>query len=307
MTEPISPIDDARFRVVFDAAANAMLVVDDEPRIRAANAAAVALLRRPAGDLQGLALAAVDAPDPAPAGDAWALVRRNGRGRMRIAAAHGPGLDVGLRLVGAVDGDSRLVTLEPIGLPGAGVLTPRQRDTLRLLCDGATNQQIALALGVSDPTVQKHIVGIKERLGAATRAEVVVLALQQDDLARRIGSERLHVHEAIRDAAHVIVDTRLLYVSHATRREVPEIIPRVGQPMGSWCPDYARSPLLALIARAIESARPAYADRVPVAPPWGRAGHDADAYVAPIGRDRAMVIDPAPVAPAARRAGRATP
>lgn len=307
MPERSAPTDDARLRIVFDAAANAMLIVDDEPRILTANVAAAELLRTPAADLAGLPLAGIPAPDAETTAHSWALVRRNGRGHMRIPRDGGRDIEVGLHLVGEIGGDARLVLLEPIGLPGAGILTPRQRDTLRLLCDGATNQQIALALGVSDPTVQKHIVGIKERLGAATRAQVVALALQQDDLARRIGSERLYVHEAIRDAARMIVDTRLLYVSHATRREMPEIIPHVGQRMGSWYPDYARSPLLALIARAVDSGRSAYADRILVAPPWGRPGYEIDAYVTPIGPERAMFIGRVPIAPVTRGARRATP
>ncbi len=306
MPDSAYPTDDPGFRIVFHAAANAMLVVDDALRIRAANAATGLRLRMSVGDLEDLPLSRVTVPDPE-AEESQALVRRHGRTRLRIAVPYGPEIEIGLHLIGKITDNAHLLGLEPIGLPGAGILTARQRETLRLLCDGATNQQIALALGVSDPTVQKHIVGIKERLGAATRAQVVALALQHDDLAQRVGDERIYVHQAIRDPMGRIVDSRLLYASQAAQRETPEIVPHVGHPVGRWYPRYAQSPLLALIVRAIDSTRSTYADRVLVTPPSSRPRRKIEVHVTPVGRERAMVVTRAPHAPLVRGGYRAIP
>lgn len=55
-------------------------------------------------------------------------------------------------------------------------LTPRQRDILKLLCQGLANKQIALQLGMSDNTVRTHlmfafrVLGVRSRTAAALAA-----------------------------------------------------------------------------------------------------------------------------------------
>ncbi len=52
-------------------------------------------------------------------------------------------------------------------------LTPRQEDVLRQLVAGASNKEIADALGCSTKTVEHHVTAILRASGSQTRAEVV--------------------------------------------------------------------------------------------------------------------------------------
>lgn len=52
-------------------------------------------------------------------------------------------------------------------------LTPRERETLRLIALGHTNTEIATMLFVSVRTVENHRAGVMRKLGLRTRAELV--------------------------------------------------------------------------------------------------------------------------------------
>jgi DNA-binding NarL/FixJ family response regulator len=65
------------------------------------------------------------------------------------------------------------------------ILTPRQMEVLRLAASGATNNQIALRLIISAQTVNWHMGRIRARLGAGSRTEAVVQALQRGLLASK--------------------------------------------------------------------------------------------------------------------------
>ncbi|HVA37378.1 MAG TPA: helix-turn-helix transcriptional regulator [Candidatus Dormibacteraeota bacterium] len=69
-----------------------------------------------------------------------------------------------------------LGSLRPDALPASGVrvwptgdLTPREHEIVRCVADGATNRIIALRLGISPRTVQKHLEHVYEKLGVETR------------------------------------------------------------------------------------------------------------------------------------------
>jgi DNA-binding CsgD family transcriptional regulator len=55
-------------------------------------------------------------------------------------------------------------------------LSPQQREVVRLVCDGATNRQIAQALFVSPKTVEYHLGQIFAKLGVSSRRELVLAA-----------------------------------------------------------------------------------------------------------------------------------
>jgi DNA-binding CsgD family transcriptional regulator len=70
----------------------------------------------------------------------------------------------------------------PDPVDGAGdlpiVLTPRERDVLALLAEGASNKAIARALAVSVHTAKFHVASLTEKLGARGRLEAIAIAIR---------------------------------------------------------------------------------------------------------------------------------
>jgi DNA-binding NarL/FixJ family response regulator len=60
-----------------------------------------------------------------------------------------------------------------------GKLSERELDVLRLVVAGKTNQEIALALHISEKTVEKHVGAILNKMSAASRVEAAVQAVQR--------------------------------------------------------------------------------------------------------------------------------
>jgi DNA-binding CsgD family transcriptional regulator/PAS domain-containing protein len=97
--------------------------------------------------------------------------------------------DGGARAVGVVSdvtgilGDRSPAPLAPAGAPAREssgepppALTPRQREILRLLAEGCSNEEIAQALSLSRTTVRNHTSGLYARLGVRSRLEAVAVA-----------------------------------------------------------------------------------------------------------------------------------
>jgi DNA-binding NarL/FixJ family response regulator len=59
------------------------------------------------------------------------------------------------------------------------LLTPREKEVLRLVVAGRTNQAIGLELDVSEKTVEKHLESIFSKLNVASRVEAAVLAVRE--------------------------------------------------------------------------------------------------------------------------------
>lgn len=57
--------------------------------------------------------------------------------------------------------------------PGSHLLTPRQGEVLALLLQGLSNKRIALALGITESTVNEHVSAILQRLGVRSRVEAI--------------------------------------------------------------------------------------------------------------------------------------
>lgn len=58
-------------------------------------------------------------------------------------------------------------------------LTKREHAVLLWLRTGLSNKDIALALGISSRTVQKHLQRVYRHLGVSSRAEAIVRMQQQ--------------------------------------------------------------------------------------------------------------------------------
>jgi DNA-binding NarL/FixJ family response regulator len=147
-------------------------------------AEAVALDLASGGALE--ALRAIDAPtvallasdgqafDALSAG-ARGLVRRGAPGD-RIAAALAA---VAHGLTAADDGLAPERLHPPPAAAASGDLTVREAEVLALLAEGLANKEIARRLGIADRTAKFHVESILAKLGAASRAEAIVLAARR--------------------------------------------------------------------------------------------------------------------------------
>ncbi len=56
----------------------------------------------------------------------------------------------------------------------AGQLTRREAEVIELLCQGMSDKQIALRLGIRCESVRRHLMHIREPLGIANRVQLAV-------------------------------------------------------------------------------------------------------------------------------------
>ena len=57
-------------------------------------------------------------------------------------------------------------------------LSPREMEILELLCQGASNKDVAQQLGISYQTVKNHVTSILHKLGVSDRTQAVLYALK---------------------------------------------------------------------------------------------------------------------------------
>jgi two-component system, NarL family, response regulator LiaR len=63
--------------------------------------------------------------------------------------------------------------------PTSDLLTPRERDVLRLVVEGLANKQIAQRLGIGEKTIKTHVSRVLAKLGVADRTQAAVLAIRE--------------------------------------------------------------------------------------------------------------------------------
>ena len=182
---------DEDFRMAFDAAPDAMALLDDRGRIAHGNRLAADLLATPQGDLRGIGIEQLVPPEfRNEALEAWEEFRRVG---------HASGVG---SLISA-DGSRRLVEYRATtnyvmgrhlviwrSRDGGGVLregepstlTPRQREVLSLLAFGLNGPETATRLFLSPATVRTHVQNAMHALGAKTRAQAVAEALIRGEI-----------------------------------------------------------------------------------------------------------------------------
>jgi DNA-binding NarL/FixJ family response regulator len=76
-----------------------------------------------------------------------------------------------------------LTTLADGGGPGAGTLTPRQREVVSLIAEGRTMKEVAAALGLSPRTVETHKYQVMQALGFQTTADLIRYAFEHGLIA----------------------------------------------------------------------------------------------------------------------------
>jgi DNA-binding CsgD family transcriptional regulator len=83
-------------------------------------------------------------------------------------------------------GVRRRRTVGPPGpTQGLAGLTPTEREVVRLVAEGGTNQQVATRMFVSPHTVNTHLRSAFGKLGVRSRVELARLAAAQDGVSRR--------------------------------------------------------------------------------------------------------------------------
>jgi DNA-binding NarL/FixJ family response regulator len=92
---------------------------------------------------------------------------------MELAAAREVFVEVGaLPDVSAVD------ALAGRGPMSPGGLSARETEVLRLLAGGSTNRRIAIELGISERTVDRHVSNIYSKLDVSSRAAATAFAYE---------------------------------------------------------------------------------------------------------------------------------
>lgn len=83
-------------------------------------------------------------------------------------------------------------TREPAdaGSDATSALTPRQREIIALIAQGATDKQVAATLGIAQATAQKHVTNLLRRLDVPNRAAAVAVTRRATQTRPRPSSER---------------------------------------------------------------------------------------------------------------------
>jgi DNA-binding NarL/FixJ family response regulator len=63
------------------------------------------------------------------------------------------------------------------------ILTRREEDIVKLVLEGKTNREIALALGLSEHTVKNHLFRLFMKVGVSSRSELMAYSLQQTPIS----------------------------------------------------------------------------------------------------------------------------
>lgn len=75
--------------------------------------------------------------------------------------------------------NTRLRTIEDGESQSGNELTPREKEVLHLVAEGKSNQEIALALNISESTVEKHVGSLLNKLDVSSRVEAAVQAVRK--------------------------------------------------------------------------------------------------------------------------------
>jgi DNA-binding NarL/FixJ family response regulator len=80
---------------------------------------------------------------------------------------------------------AQMAAVMPATESAEALLTPRQREILKLLANGHSYEDIGVALDLSVNTVRSHVRALYERLGASTKVEAVLIGIELGILDER--------------------------------------------------------------------------------------------------------------------------
>jgi PAS domain S-box-containing protein len=178
---------DADFWNVFRTSRNAMLLMDDERRYVELNKAARRLLGVRAGELEGTSsdrLVPEELRDETATRWPAFLAQGHAHGHYEMVLPSGRRIEIEYSSTANVLPGrhlSILLEIDGVGAPRES-LTPREREVVRAVAEGATTPEIAAKLFISPTTVDTHVRKAMLRLGAKNRAHLIALALQQREI-----------------------------------------------------------------------------------------------------------------------------
>jgi PAS domain S-box-containing protein len=183
----------ALFASAFNQSRNAMLLVDGERRVVDVNGAFVHLLGRARGSLLGRRMYDIVAGGPLATPGEWREALRQGRFSGEAALLHSDGSAVAIQwgATTEVATGRRLVLFVVLTTSRSGrhlrppsspqgtsrMLSPREREVVRLVALGGSGPEIATELGIAHETVRTHVRNAMVKLGARSRAHLVAKAL----------------------------------------------------------------------------------------------------------------------------------
>ena len=157
-------------------------------------------------------------------------------------------------------------------------LTPRQREVLRLVAQGAQNKDVARTLGITEQGVKAHISRLLERYGASNRVELIRLTRAWEDsdaralssLAPRVNEVRERLADEALDAlvrdespAEDLAEAERM-LSPGMHPEIVEKIARLARTLreldvaivlAQELPDDGGSPIIGLVRRRVAAAK----------------------------------------------------
>ncbi|MGA8531809.1 MAG: response regulator transcription factor [Acidobacteriaceae bacterium] len=71
---------------------------------------------------------------------------------------------------------------------GEELLTPREKDVVRLVADGFGNREVAQQLGLSSHTVKNYLFNIFDKLGISSRAELIMYVLSNTAISAHVAT-----------------------------------------------------------------------------------------------------------------------
>ena len=108
------------------------------------------------------------------------MIRRAAEGESVIAESMTQRLIAQMRTPVRAEEAAPPTSLEPRSSPASPVLTPRERDIVRILARGASNKDIARELDLAESTVKIHVRNVLRKLNLSSRVQIAIHALARD-------------------------------------------------------------------------------------------------------------------------------